>query len=192
MYVGGFNMKIIVNYKNESTITDFKNFDEKEYISNIYECEKQKYILENRLLRIQQKINAKKQLPTFEQTNFYNEYQSGCKCLRELPNEPREFSAEDYYGPLMLTFFAFAISGFVTPFILDTASFGTLFIVDIIISAIAFIIFINIKRSRFDKEYNTYIVEKNRITSANDEIENYNDKLFYKKRKNMKSIVQNC
>lgn len=162
---------------------ELNSFNEREYISNIYECEKEKYILENRLLKLQQTINGKKQIPRFEQTNFYNEFQKSCASLKELPNEPRDFSAEDYVGPLILTGVLFFIISFVLPFVFDIYSFGSVFLVDAIISVIALIVFINIKKSRFEKEYELYVEEKNRVNNANDEIEEYNKKLYAEKEK---------
>lgn len=174
-------MKVTIRNQNKKPITGLLNFNEREYISSIYECEKQKYILENRLLKIQQNINAKKQLPKFEQTQFYNQLLNGCKPLRELPNEPQNLSAEDYIGPGILSALVFLVSAFFMPFILDTDSFGTLFVVDIMIFIITFTILAIIKKRQYNKEYHSYYVNKTMIEKTNKELSKENEELYASK-----------
>lgn len=85
------NVKIKVTAK-EQAISPYSEdtFNQNEFIKNIYECEKYKYILENRQNRLLKRIKNKYFCPDFFDTNFYKQYDKKSKNHIKRPNKPKK------------------------------------------------------------------------------------------------------
>lgn len=95
MNENNLSVKATSNYNAISTNNGFV-FDQRKFISDIYECEKQKYILEKRLNLLLHKIKQKSFCPDYCDTNFYKRYDKESKNHRDRPPKPK---MESYSWP---------------------------------------------------------------------------------------------
>lgn len=90
------NFKIKVSEK-EQAVTQSREFNQHKFISDIYECEKQKYILEKRYNKLLNNIKQKEFCPNFCDTKFCKEYNKEKKRRVEKPYKPVSHSGFSLY-----------------------------------------------------------------------------------------------
>lgn len=90
------NFKIKVSEK-EQAVTQSREFNQHKFISDIYECEKQKYILEKRYNKLLNNIKQKEFCPNFCDTKFCKEYNKEKKRRAEKPYKPVSHSGFSLY-----------------------------------------------------------------------------------------------
>ena len=77
-----------------------QTFSQHQFISVLFEAEKQKYILENRREQLKNRIEETLRSPLFEDTSFYQNYHSECMRPEDVPKYPSEwlYKPELFHG----------------------------------------------------------------------------------------------
>ena len=75
-------MKIAVKDPNQA-LEPSSGFSQKQYIIDLYECEKTKYILENRRKQLNHEITQLLMIPNFANSGYYREYNNQKKIYKE-------------------------------------------------------------------------------------------------------------
>lgn len=84
------NLKVKVSAKEQKLAHNSNfTFNQHRFISDIYECEKQKYILEKRQNKLLNTIKQKEFCPDYFDTNFYNKYDNESKNHIKRPIKPK-------------------------------------------------------------------------------------------------------
>lgn len=85
------NFKIRATAKGQAITTQSggATFNQHKFISDIYECEKQKYILEKRQDKLLKSIKQKYSCPSFDNTDFYRKYDKETKDPIKRPQKPQ-------------------------------------------------------------------------------------------------------
>ncbi len=88
-----------------------QTFSQHQFISVLFEAEKQKYILENRREQLKNRIEETLRSPLFEDTSFYQNYHSECMRPKDAPKYPLEWldkpklfhGMRDIFGHIIFT-----------------------------------------------------------------------------------------
>lgn len=175
------NLKVKVTVKEQNLAqNDNLVFNQHTFISDIYECEKQKYILEEMRRSTMVKWGGPilSENLNFEHTSYYKKYCNDCKKKKPFPNKvsPPKTESIEFIGDYILEYTPItALGGVIAGIIFDIASNSwkaglVVFIVAIIIGIVLGIYkYVNEK----DK-YNGYLKEVDSVKKQNLEIDKYN------------------
>lgn len=180
-----------ISTNNEST------FDQRKFISDIYECEKEKYIIENRIKTLNREIDNASYIKKYDDTEFANYEKKNMKRKLFEKDSSKVKRAVNSFKERVGMYFIFGgiagvIVGIITNFlnflgVLESGSrglikgyvlpgFRTMLITFVIVFGIMVIDYIN---SSFSdrKERKSIIRSNNKIPEKNEEIEEFNQKL---------------
>lgn len=83
-----------------------QQFNQRKFITDIYECEKQKYILSERKKILGKEINKEYILPDFKTTSFYKNYLKEYRSKKPIPKVPDqrpEFTSGEIFDAIVTT-----------------------------------------------------------------------------------------
>lgn len=178
--MGEKNIKV----KTSDNMPASSSFSQHKYICDLYECEKQIYILEKRRKSLMCKIGAAIRPRDFKQSAFYKEYCREFKRNKEFPKEVSDSSFLDVFFGIIFEEDSHLIlgAGLVFAFIIDI-------VVDIIIKDIVILpglitivlsiiiaFAVNYKNYYWKhKRYNSYLADVYEVKKYNSDSEKYNN-----------------
>lgn len=181
------NLKIKVASKDKAISNDnVSNFDQRKFISDIYECEKQLYILDARLNELYYKrIGGPTDFPKdFKSSVQYKNYCKEYKSKKDIPNKIDKPSIDA--TDIIDTFVIFGIIpgsviGIIVNIIVDIVKDGLFIWPTLLIALIVTIgsVIFNVCMYNSDrKNYNDYCVSVEKIKKYNDEAIKYNNERY--------------
>lgn len=175
------------------SLQDEQNFDQRRFISDIYECEKQKYILEKRYNKLKKDYEHKDSKPAFYNTEFGRNANKNCKKKMHVPVKP-EPEVFNFYDELKKGAILGVATGIIL-FILELVFANSLISIfgedlpgiievlfDIVAIPLVMIIYLFIKSiKRFlhnNKRMSKYYKEKIKPEKYNKEVEKHNNEVI--------------
>lgn len=159
-----------------------QSFNQNKYIGDLYECEKQIYILEKRRKSLMLKIGSALRPREFKQSKFYKEYCMQLKKYKDYPKQVKNpgnlFSnlTEILFYPLYVLFPSLIVN-----VIFDFLLWDIVIWPGIIVIAIAAIIgfLVDLKKYTDDiKHYNIYLSNYNKVKKYNSDCEKHNNERY--------------
>lgn len=176
------NLRVKVTLKDKAISTNNEStFDQRKFISDIYECEKQRYIFNERLreLFLKRTIGPADFPKEFKASVQYKNYCKDYKKKKIFPNKVSPLSENAFIDDLQeytpVTVFIGIIIGVISDFIFETWKTGLIvFVISIIVGAVMGILkYINDKT-----EYKDYLDEVESIKNQNNQIVKYNNERY--------------
>ncbi len=178
-------LRIKTNVSERTVFEENRNkFNQFQYIKDIYACEKQLYILDERSRQLVGKLSNGRRTIDFKQSNEYSKYRNNMKRLEKYPSKVKEHkldSAELFSGFFTGAFFG-GIAGLVLTFItfidgdIKTSALPIL-ICAVLGAIIACLVAYKDERIKVD-EYKKYIQDYTKVKAENDRIKSFNEKMY--------------
>lgn len=160
-----------------------KSFNQHKFISDIYECEKQKYILQNRIKDIDYQIDDKYKPNNFKSSLYYKNY---CKEYKHNKEFPRKVSKPDSFIDYGINFtylsaIAGVVLGLIVDIIIDIAKKDIVIAPGIAIIILGTIIGLGIDIKMYNdelKEYHNYLNNFESTKKYNSDSAKYNNERY--------------
>ena len=176
------NFAIKATARNQSPMQSDGVFNQHKFISDIYECEKKRYILVKRIDELDKELLGP-QRPAFKPSYEYDNYCKEVKKKKSFPEKvqnPDDFfsSIEDY---IYFSLFLGVILAFIIDIIIDIVKkiffFAPGFYVIIVAVILGFIVGVN-NYAKDKSEYGNYLNEVESIKKQNADIVKYNNERY--------------
>lgn len=190
-------MKFTVTNQNQALEPSI-DFSQKQYIADLYDCEKTKYILEKRNKWLANQIYILSNEPPFEKSKYYKEYNAEKRLFRKTKRPEHGDTEADAlvsaFPVLAIGFFiaiaydVYALFSKKVDLFMDgiNRSF-TIFLIALGISIVLYIFFYFKIPKDNDKEYSEWLDSENKKKA---EVEEYNKKLWNAKKQKYNSFVK--